>query len=136
MQDNLLDALAALGDLGFSPFLADLDLPPFLPPFCWSHSVMMTFRSRPLLPVTRVSLRACPPYSVRHPGALRSPSTERSPARLLMDRVSLSPTTSGQSSWSCEWREPLVSALVSQLHDNPIYLSLYLSIYLLSPTKG
>ncbi len=26
MQDNLLDALAALGDLGLSPFLADLDL--------------------------------------------------------------------------------------------------------------
>ena len=38
---------------------------------------------------------ACPPYSVRHTGALRSTFTERSPARLLMDRVSLSSTTSG-----------------------------------------
>jgi hypothetical protein len=37
---------------------------------------------------------ACPPYSVRHTGALRSTFTERSPARLLMDRVSLSLTTS------------------------------------------
>ncbi len=86
--------------------LADWDLPPL----CRVWSVMMTFRARPVLPFTRIKIMP----SLFNASSWRDAipiATERPPARLLMNWVSLSPAC---SSWPCDGRDPLYYSMRSR----------------------